>query len=370
MKRQNCFLRGWELRAAAVVFTILFVHLSYGNAQQIPSNPKMTMTYDLKTLSYVSLVSAADTQFLTKLDRLQFRRAYEEQHIETFIDESDDLTTVVTYLNPRENSSEWFRPIHKMIFDKTCVKMLDSLGNTIHAEQFYDVEVFQNNLRLVGGLLGGSQPSAFGQTTSMSPSAILEFEALGFEVEEISTGKTKVHKNDMEIIFDFSGRIIERNIYREDDLQSKMTTIFGETATGEAVPRLAVDRTYQTLYGGACVERVTTQRYDNYNIQRNTGGGERNADFDNPQGKEPAADEMIVTIYPNPTSEYLKVEFSANGQQTPAQARLVDTFGRVRKTAELTAGLVEIEISSLQPGVYFFETERAGSVKRIKFVKL
>ncbi|MBX2890515.1 MAG: T9SS type A sorting domain-containing protein [Saprospiraceae bacterium] len=370
MKRQNFFLRGWGFRVAAVVLTILFVHLARGYAQQIPTNPTITISYDLKTLSYVSLVSAADTQFLTKLDRLQFRRAYEEEHVETFIDENDDLATVVTYLNPRENLSDWFRPIHKMVFDKTGVRLLDSLGNTIHAEQFYDVEVFQNNLRLVGGLLGASQPSSFGQTTSMSPSAISEFEALGFEVEEISTGKIKVQKNDMEIIFDFPGRVIERNTYREGDLQNKMTTIFGETTTGEAVPRLVIQRTYQTLYGGACVERVTTQRYDNYNIQRNTGGGERSASFGNPQGNEPAIDEMIVKIYPNPTNDFLKVELATNREHLPAQARLVDTFGRVRKTAELATGLVEIEISSLQPGVYFLETERGGIVKRIKFVKL
>lgn len=371
MKRRNYFLRRWNLRIVMVAFTIFFIHLARGYAQQIPTNPIMTISYDLKTLSYVSLVSAADTQFLTKLDRLQFRRAYEEEHVETFIDENDDLTMAVTYLNPRENSLDWFRPIHKMIFDKTGVKMLDSLGNTIHAEQFYDVEVFQNNLRLVGGLLGASQPSSpFGQTTSMSSSAILEFETLGFEVEEIGTGKTKVHKNDMEINFDFPGRVIERNIYREGDLQNKMTTIFDETITGEAVPRLTVERTYQILYGGACVERVTTQRYDNYNIQRNTGGGERSADFGNPQGKEPSIDETIVRIYPNPTNDFLKVELAANGEHLPAQARLVDTYGRVRMTSELATGLVDIEISSLQPGVYFLETERAGIIKRIKFVKL
>ncbi|GAB4488500.1 MAG: hypothetical protein OHK0019_04950 [Saprospiraceae bacterium] len=286
----------------------------------------MTVTYDLKTLSYVSLVSVADTQLLTKLDRLQFRRTYEEEHIETFIDENNDLTTVVTYLNPRENLPEWFRPIHKMIFDKTGVKMFDSLGNTIHAEQFYDVEVFQNNLRLVGGLLGTSQPSFFGQITSMPPSAILEFAALGFDLEEIGLGKTKLHKNGMEIIFDFPGKIIERNIYREGDLQSKMTTIFGETSTSEAVPRLVIERTYQTTYGGACVERVTTQHYDNYNIQRNTGVGERNANFGNTQVKEPAIDEMIVKIYPNPTNDFLKIELAMNRQRPPVQARLVDTF--------------------------------------------
>src|SRR5690606_18196183 len=83
--------------------------------------------------------------------------------------------------------------------------------------------------------------------------------------------------------------------------------------------------------------------------------------------KRPGLPDTQLIIGPNPTSDYLYVEWQdANEGQ---RFYIIDSTGRLRQTGRFTDGHSKIDVSGLSPGMYFIAT--AGrSLMTGKFVKI
>ena len=72
---------------------------------------------------------------------------------------------------------------------------------------------------------------------------------------------------------------------------------------------------------------------------------------------------MAMTVYPNPASENVTVQFNSD-VQSQYNLRLLDVTGRVvfNEAGESVAGMnmKEIKLSEIQSGVYFIHMESAG----------
>jgi hypothetical protein len=82
---------------------------------------------------------------------------------------------------------------------------------------------------------------------------------------------------------------------------------------------------------------------------------------------------MHVSVFPNPTSADLSLQYVAK-TETVLSATIYDMFGKESLTNEIATMLgtnqVTLETTSLAAGVYFIELKEGGVTKKMKFVKL
>lgn len=79
-----------------------------------------------------------------------------------------------------------------------------------------------------------------------------------------------------------------------------------------------------------------------------------------------------LTLFPNPTSDQLKIEWSREGQPTSVQYVVTDATGRVvywHTNDHVTQDMHQIDVSQLAAGVYFVSARAAEGVTTQRFVK-
>lgn len=77
----------------------------------------------------------------------------------------------------------------------------------------------------------------------------------------------------------------------------------------------------------------------------------------------PYKEDAKFTVYPNPTTGMVTLKCENNVNST---LRITDLTGRILQTGRINKKETKIDISTLQPGVYLFSLEEAGSVKVTK----
>ena len=79
-------------------------------------------------------------------------------------------------------------------------------------------------------------------------------------------------------------------------------------------------------------------------------------------------DDPVISIFPNPTSEYLIIEFSEAVEQM--SANLLDENGRVIQVISITDSQTKIDMSGLAAAVYFISVyDSNSSVANYKVIK-
>jgi len=82
-----------------------------------------------------------------------------------------------------------------------------------------------------------------------------------------------------------------------------------------------------------------------------------------PVGLEELSDGS-VKVYPNPAQETLYIQF--NGV---ADARIIDVFGKEVIETKLENQTNQINVQSLNPGIYFLQIMQANTIDTHKFIK-
>ena len=82
---------------------------------------------------------------------------------------------------------------------------------------------------------------------------------------------------------------------------------------------------------------------------------------------------MNISVYPNPTSNNISLQYIAK-TETTLIIRIYDVFGKEvrihQEETKLGTNLISLEISDLDAGIYFMELKNGATIKKIKFVKL
>lgn len=66
-------------------------------------------------------------------------------------------------------------------------------------------------------------------------------------------------------------------------------------------------------------------------------------------------DSKLVNIYPNPVFEKLFIQHDLNASKNSANIFLIDVMGRVVLEKTLDASLIQLDVSSISPGIYFVQ---------------
>ena len=106
------------------------------------------------------------------------------------------------------------------------------------------------------------------------------------------------------------------------------------------------------------VTGVLTYTYDEYKIEPGSAD-------DVSIGMAVGSIELsAITIYPNPTTNFLNFRLNSN-----AQANVYDANGRLVFTQDIEAGEVSLDVSGLHPGTYRVDCVSETSIVRSGFVK-
>jgi hypothetical protein len=80
------------------------------------------------------------------------------------------------------------------------------------------------------------------------------------------------------------------------------------------------------------------------------------------------SEDVAISIFPNPTSEYLMIEINQDFEQI--SANLLDENGRVIQVISLTDSITKIDMSGLSAAVYFISVyDSNSSVANYKVIK-
>ncbi len=83
-------------------------------------------------------------------------------------------------------------------------------------------------------------------------------------------------------------------------------------------------------------------------------------------GIETLAKEIIVKLYPNPTTNLLNVNLKTN---TVAQAAIFNSYGQKVKELKLNQEFSVIDVTELSAGLYYFNIDAAGTTHTVTFIR-
>lgn len=76
---------------------------------------------------------------------------------------------------------------------------------------------------------------------------------------------------------------------------------------------------------------------------------------------------LLETVYPNPTSDYLNLQFAAKGTY---QIRIYSTLGKQVMTDEVKGSKASLKLADLETGLYLIEvTDQRGARATVRFIK-
>jgi len=75
-------------------------------------------------------------------------------------------------------------------------------------------------------------------------------------------------------------------------------------------------------------------------------------------------DETVGNIYPNPATDHIKVNLPSN-----SEVKVFDNTGRVIMSSTAGSETLEMDVSSLQPGIYFMNIHQDGQLATRRFIK-
>ena len=81
-------------------------------------------------------------------------------------------------------------------------------------------------------------------------------------------------------------------------------------------------------------------------------------------------DDGILSLYPNPTTGMVNVQFTMNNEQSGAgEIQVLDVYGRLLQTVETCHGAsLQIDLSHYATGIYFVRMVNGGKVMAVRKV--
>lgn len=124
---------------------------------------------------------------------------------------------------------------------------------------------------------------------------------------------------------------------------------------------------YQHTYNATDDITETIIRY--WDSQNNTMRNAERRVFSNflrISGTSAERPELVASLYPNPTTDYLNIELK---EQAPATATLHDLTGRLVRSEMLPAGQTRVDVSALKAGIYLLQVQNKKGTFTTRIVK-
>jgi hypothetical protein len=352
--------------ATLAVATALFAFRPAENNP--PPRYKKKVSYDLSTTREHLLPPDAKTADLSDIDLIDMRPEREERHVETWVDENDELVTEITHTLPSTLLEDWMPKVHRTLIDHNGVRQYDANGQLMNTlgQSEQSAEAYQNSraaaVENLGKLRDWARPT---------PQMLAELRARGHQVEELKDGRVvKIKKDREETIFDDDGTIEHIQHDAQGRVERSDMQGFRKLGNGKAVPAFTRSSQAKHSYKGVRMMAVEHIVYSNYKVDDREVGGQQPA---HPKGgtkaRSAANGPTEVQLWPNPVRDVLYLRLpSGTGRAT---ATIIDLDGRSLHTAQGEAGAqIDLPTKALPAGVYLLRIEQAdGQRSTQRFVK-
>ena len=373
-----------------MAFSLLFWPI-LGHSQQMEFGPcTYSVTYDLTTTTEYAVPNELSMDEISPFDLAKARPFVQHSHVQTCIDDQNQLTEETIYDEPALNPEHWMDQTYRVVVGVSGVSLYGIEGNLQH---YFPNDVNDNDITLDPDEVDG-----FGYELPILPlsdEAQLSYEEEGFDVLRLSDDVYAINTENIETIYNIDKQSIEENIYEDGLLTHTEITQYRQLENGLNIPLYIIEHIYEPMLNGGYMRITHYKVYSNYTIQ-----GEN---FDNPDNNALVSDskqlrddlnEMIAqgkgadllsmpfssdemspqfefTLSPNPASESIRVKLPKLSISNEVDVLIMNTSGQVVYSRnDMSIGEYhEINISSLRGGLYIVRASKNGNQRQIKFVK-
>jgi hypothetical protein len=96
---------------------------------------------------------------------------------------------------------------------------------------------------------------------------------------------------------------------------------------------------------------------------------ERSVENDNSQENDLNREGIILKAYPNPSSDYMRLEIANYNNKLEYQATLADLSGKILFSAYINYGALELDLKNFEHGIYLLRVTDGNNVETLKITK-
>lgn len=244
-----------------VVIALLAALITLSFRPKSLSADRYRATYQEKIVRFTR-VNPADATRLTALEKNGLRKTEEIRQVVKVVDSNNDLTTTITVLSTNEYES-WMKKGVKFITGKNGTTVLDQNNNQLSTVPLSAVA--QQDYQRIKARISTAGLQVAPLLPAVSDAQITEIQRTGGQISRLANGSVKMTKGDLEVWYDANNKAYQIIQKQQGKIMSQEYHDFMER-NGQMVPVSKVEKQYETLPSGICLERVTMTTYSNYSF--------------------------------------------------------------------------------------------------------
>lgn len=236
------------------------------NAQTIPTNPAVKVSYDSEVTTYKQVSSSTDLNQLTDIEKLSFKKRVNRRRVDDYLTARNETVRVITNGTREGYEGIGADPVVKVIIDKNGASSF-SASNQVIDYQAVSSEGMASEVELSKLI---TKDNFLQSPTFTAPTAaqIKDAQASGFSIVVNETGFS-IKGQDSEFVYNSSQKLAERKILSAGKVVAVFQDIFMLNSANKLIPAMKIQRNYETSTNGVLIECVKIETITNYSRIQN-----------------------------------------------------------------------------------------------------
>ena len=356
--------------ALGVLYSLFaFIPADLNNAELFTQR----VSYDLEVETRYVLPSGTNVESLSSLDASRLRSKVKRMHIERELGLSGIPVTTITQLSDTQLES-WSTLPSKIVYDESEMRIYKADGSLQTQRPYSPDEVSMRELINVNPNYFGKQPLL----QAFSSAQISQLEASGASVTALSSNEVKISTPNTELIQNHNQLSLDRRQFENGQLKSRNQTRFLPTNDGAyMIPAIEIQRSFETLTSGLCIEKIEVKRYQNYRINDASPlaiGLQEGAEVDvynNIETTQIFESPVEVKVFPNPATNELNLLLNGATFKKGMKVEIRNAAGQmlIQKKINLEMERLQLNVVNIPQGIYLIEVIDGNQSWNKRFVK-
>lgn len=301
-----------------------------------------------------------DISNITELDKLKLIPKSETNRIDKYLNEDNEIVTVIQLLDSENIYEDWMTKPHKIVIDAEGATTFSESGAILSASPHS--EDYPTTQYAVEKSLFVTLPTAISEEQKSN------IENQGFIVYTNVNGTTSITKDGIEIHYNPNAKSMEKIISIDGALVYSEKRTYKTLTSGEQVLERVTSKDYVTFNNGACAEKVTVKINTEHEVAIKAEQ-KSSADFvaQNNQYKP-----LSFQVFPVPVGDLLTISAKSEvAARSWFSIAIFDTNGRkVFMEHEQNPFPYNISTGQLPKGTYIIKIKGKKTSWTERFIKL
>lgn len=318
------------------------------------------------TLQYeVKYVQKTETYFVrtdlnwepTQADIIQMLPIIIRDSIIEQVTAANDIKSTIYHLENNQ-MEEWMTQPAKTVIDKLRLRSYDAANNLL-TDQPHST-TYLNSYNALKDTMTVNDLDIIPDFPFLSTKVKQDYLFAGYTMTKLPGGATQFASDTMVVIFNNKKYTVEtRKLDESGAIVYYKKLGFMKNASAQLVPSFIVVREQDLRFPPGLVYKVKITTYTDYTI------------FPGPAWRSapPTDTEEVFVLYPNPTSNELILEWSGSFEDQVHMEIVSSTGVTVIRNNYLSTPTVQLDVSSLTPGMYMVILGNENATIQEKFVK-